>query len=64
VAKNQWHTLKVEFAGKSIRVALDGKIYIEQEDDHISGSGAVGVWTKADSVTEFDDFNYSSTASR
>ena len=64
VAKNQWHTLKVEFVGKSIRVSLDGKVYIEQEDDRISGSGAVGVWTKADSVTAFDDFTYSSTASR
>jgi len=64
VAKNQWHTLRVEFAGKSIRVALDGKTYIEQEDDHIGGSGAVGVWTKADSVTAFDDFTFSSAASR
>jgi hypothetical protein len=58
VAKNQWHTLKVEFIGKSIRVALDGKIYIEQEDGHISGTGAVGLWTKADSVTAFDDFSF------
>src|SRR5205823_1429926 len=64
VAKNQWHTLKVNFAGTSIRVALDGKVYISQEDDHISGSGAVGVWTKADSVTAFDDFTFSSAASR
>ena len=64
VAKNQWHTLRVEFAGKSIRVALDGKVYVEQQDDHISGVGAVGVWTKADSVTAFDDFSYNSTASR
>src|SRR5437773_1209702 len=39
VAKNQWHTLKVEFVGKSIRVSLDGKVYIEQEDDHITGAG-------------------------
>ena len=64
VARNQWHTLKVEFAGKSIRVALDGRVYIEQEDDHISGPGAVGVWTKADSVTAFDDFTYSASTSR
>src|SRR5215813_5630324 len=40
VAMNQWHTLKVEFAGKAIRVALDAKVYISQEDDHISGPGA------------------------
>jgi hypothetical protein len=58
VAKNQWHTLRVEFAGKRIHVALDGKVYIETDDEHISGSGRVGVWTKADSVTLFDDFAY------
>ncbi len=59
VAKNQWHTLRVEFNGKRIQVALDGKVYIEVDDDHIIGPGAVGVWTKADSVTAFDDFSYS-----
>ena len=58
VAKNQWHTLRVEFAGKRIRVSLDGKRYIEMDNDRISGPGAVGVWTKADSVTAFDDFTY------
>ena len=39
-------------------VALDGKVYIEVDDDHITGPGRVGVWTKADSVTLFDDFAY------
>jgi len=57
VPRNTWHTLRVEFSGKSIRVILDGKSYIEMEDDHITGTGAVGVWTKADSVTLFDDFS-------
>ncbi len=58
VAKGQWHTLRVEFAAKRIRVALDGKVYIEADDEHIGGPGRVGVWTKADSVTLFDDFAY------
>jgi len=58
VAKNQWHSLRVEFAGKRIRVALDGKVYIEADDERIVGPGRVGVWTKADSVTLFDDFTY------
>ena len=58
VALNQWHTLRVEFTGKHIRVALDGKPYIDLEDSSISGAGAVGVWTKADRVTEFDDFSW------
>ena len=60
VAKNTWHTLRVEFSGKRIKVALDGKIYIDLEDAHISGTGAVGLWTKADSITSFDDFSYGS----
>ena len=60
VAKNRWHILKVEFSGTSIRVFFDGTLYIDQDDDHISGAGAVGVWTKADSVTAFDDFSYAS----
>ena len=58
VAANQWHTLRVEFAGTRIKVLLDEKQYIELEDEHISGAGAVGVWTKADSVTAFDDFTW------
>jgi len=37
---------------------LDGKTYIDLNDSHISGAGAVGVWTKADSVTAFGDFTF------
>jgi hypothetical protein len=58
VAGNQWHTLRVEFTAKAIKVMLDGKQYIAAENDQIAGAGAVGVWTKADSVTAFDDFSY------
>jgi hypothetical protein len=60
VAKNTWHTLRVEFSGRRIKVALNGKAYIDLEDDHLGGAGAVGLWTKADSVTAFDDFSYGS----
>jgi hypothetical protein len=60
VAGNAWHTLRAEFTGTRIRILLDGKAYIELDDSHISGAGAVGVWTKADSVTVFDDFTYQS----
>jgi len=58
VASNTWHTLRVEFSDQRIRVALDGKFYIDLEDARIAGAGAVGVWTKADSVTLFDDFSF------
>jgi hypothetical protein len=53
-----WHTLRVEFAAARISVALNGKTYIDLQDEHIKGAGAVGLWTKADSVTAFDDFSF------
>jgi hypothetical protein len=58
VAKNTWHTLRVEFNVRKISVTLNGKTYIELDDEHIKGAGAVGLWTKADSVTAFDDFRF------
>jgi len=64
VAKNSWHVLRVEFGGVRIRVLLDGKAYLEVDDNHIAGAGAIGVWTKADSVTAFDDFAYGTLAAR
>ncbi|HAT9479750.1 hypothetical protein DWB58_01010 [candidate division KSB1 bacterium] len=59
VALNTWHTLRVDFQGTMIRVSLNGKAYISLKDDHLTGAGKAGVWTKADSVTLFDDFSYS-----
>jgi hypothetical protein len=58
VARAAWHILRVEFSGRHIKVVLDGVPRIELDDAHIAGGGAVGVWTKADSVTLFDDFGY------
>ncbi|MEO8157558.1 MAG: family 16 glycoside hydrolase [Betaproteobacteria bacterium] len=58
VVANQWHTLRVEFSGKHVKVFLDGKPCIELDDEHIAGPGSIGVWTKADSVTAFDDFSW------
>lgn len=58
VASGQWHTLRVDFAGKHFTVTLNGKKAIEWDDDAFKDAGAVGVWTKADSVTLFDDFTF------
>ncbi len=59
VPRDTWHTLRVTFFTKNILVYLNGIRYIEMKDDHIVDAGAIGVWTKADSVTLFDDFSYS-----
>jgi hypothetical protein len=58
VPVGQWNTLRVEFQGEQIKVLLNGKTYIDVRDGHISGAGQVGIWTKSDSVTAFDDFSY------
>ncbi len=58
VPHNEWSTLRVEFAGDRIKIFLNGRKYVDLKDKNISGAGAVGVWTKADSKTLFDDFIY------
>jgi len=58
VASNQWHTLRVDFTGNHFKVTLDGQPALEWDDDTFKNAGAVGVWTKADSVTLFDDFSF------
>jgi hypothetical protein len=58
VAASQWHTLRVNFFGNRFAVIFNGKELFTAEDDTISSAGKVGLWTKADSVTLFDDFSY------
>jgi hypothetical protein len=59
VAGNAWHTLRVDFQGSHFTVTFDGKKALDWDDVTFKDAGMVGVWTKADSVTEFDDFSYS-----
>jgi hypothetical protein len=60
VATGSWHTLRVDFEGNKFAVTFNGKKVIEAADDSFGEAGKVGVWTKADSVTLFDDFSYGS----
>jgi len=55
VATNVWHTLKMEARGNHFIVWFDGEKVLDAHDDTFQ-SGRVGMWTKADSVIEFDDF--------
>ena len=56
VSSQQWHKLRVEFRGPHITVHFDGTQILETNDEALQGSGKIGVWTKSDSVTLFDDF--------
>jgi hypothetical protein len=58
VGSNQWHTLRVDFQGSHFTVTFDGMKAIEWDDTTFQNAGKVGMWTKADSVTLFDDFAY------
>ena len=58
VASGQWHTLRVEFQRAHFIVIADGQTALEWDDQTFTQAGKVGVWTKADSVTSFDDFSY------
>ena len=58
VPANEWQTLRIDFAANHFTVTLQGKKVIEWDDETFKEPGAVGLWTKADSVTLFDDFSF------
>ncbi|HYM07258.1 MAG TPA: hypothetical protein VEU11_11920 [Terriglobales bacterium] len=51
-----WTTLTVTFHGDLFTVSIDGQKLLEVEDSTFIGAGKTGLWTKADSVIYFDDF--------
>ncbi|MGH8007726.1 MAG: family 16 glycoside hydrolase, partial [Candidatus Binatia bacterium] len=51
VPSGQWSTLRVTFSGPLFAVFLNDQSLFEVEDSTFSKAGAVGLWTKADSVT-------------
>ena len=56
VPKQTWNTLGVTFQGNVFTVTFDGQKVFEVEDGTFPAAGKAGLWTKADSVTYFDDF--------
>ncbi len=59
VPSAQWHALRVEFVGARFKVLFNRKVAFEVEDRTFSEAGQIGLWTKADSVTAFDNISYS-----
>ena len=53
----KWHTMKIVQKGSRYTGYLNGKKYLEGEDGTFKKPGGVGLWTKADAMTSFDDFS-------
>jgi hypothetical protein len=59
VPSDTWHTLRIDFKDSRFSVSFNGKHLFEVEDSTFTEAGKVGLWTKADSVTLFDEVIYS-----
>lgn len=59
----EWHTLRVVAKGAKIQAYIGDRLLIDHEDATFK-EGYVGLWTKADSVTEFDDFEASGSPAK
>ncbi len=57
VPAQAWSTLRVVARGSRFSVRLNGSHLFDVEDETFAGPGKVGLWTKADSVTAFDDLS-------
>jgi Domain of Unknown Function (DUF1080) len=62
-ALGQWHTLRVVAVGDLVQAYLDGELLLDHRDSRFR-SGQVGLWTKSDSVTAFDDLEIKAYPSR
>lgn len=51
----KWHTLRIVHKGDHIQCSLNGKLHLDVKDDTFKDAGKIGLWTKADAVSSFDD---------
>jgi hypothetical protein len=61
VPANTWHSLRIDFKANHFRASFNGKQLLEVDDSTFADAGNVGLWTKADSVTLFDQVTYGVT---
>jgi hypothetical protein len=55
----EWHKLRVTMKGDRIVCHLDGNKLLDVKDTTFSDAGKVGLWSKSDARTHFDDFKIS-----
>jgi hypothetical protein len=59
----QWHTLRIVAVGDHIQAHLNGKLLLDHRDSRFK-AGQIGLWTKSDSVTAFDDLEIKGSKSQ
>lgn len=59
----RWHTIRVVHVGDHIECSLDGEKLIEVDDETFPSAGQVGLWTKADAASLFDDLRVATPGS-
>ena len=57
LSAGKWHTLRIVQHGERFEGYLNGRKILEGRDNLFTKAGGVGLWTKADAVTSFDDFS-------
>lgn len=62
-AVGQWHSLRLVAVGDHIQGYLDGQLLLDHRDSHFR-SGQIGLWTKSDAVTAFDDLEITGSRSQ
>jgi hypothetical protein len=55
IPSGEWHTITISQVGDHITCSLDGTKYLDVKDDTFTTAGKVGLWTKADAQTLFDE---------
>lgn len=55
IKSDNWFTIKVSHQGDAITCWLNGQEYLHAKDKTFMDAGGVGLWTKADAASSFDD---------
>jgi hypothetical protein len=64
VSSGAWHRLRLAVQGTHFNVFFDDKLVPKTTDETFKDTGKVGLWTKADSVTSFDNLSIMSHDTR
>lgn len=64
LAADRWYEVHIRMQGDDITCELDGKTQLKAHDETIRKAGRIGLWTKADAVTSFDDLRVEALAAK